>query len=469
MPAGGWAAAKRTKPNIVVIFADDLGYGEIGSQREDAIPTPNIDRLAREGIRCPQGYVTASYCGPSRAGMLTGRYQTRFGHELNPTGRHNLDPNAGLQDSEITLAERLKSVGYATGLMGKWHLGGSEEAHPRRRGFDDFYGFLHEGHYYVPPPYRNVTSFLRRRQLPTGMEGRWREGETIWSSHLPHDEPPYDDHNPVMRDTTPIVEQRYLTQAISDEAVEFIGRHRDEPFFLYVAYSAVHSPMQGRREVMKRFSLIEDVHRRVFAAMLADLDKGVGEIMHKLHKEGLDERTLIFFISDNGGPTAELTSSNEPFRGGKGTLYEGGIRVPYIVSWVGTLPAGKTYDEPVLATDVFATACSVAGTFMPIDRTMDSVNLIPFLLGKREGSPHPVLYWRMGKKTALREGDWKIVRHPVKGQAEPPFQLFHLSEDQGETNDLAKRRPHQLRALTELWQNLDREMVEPIWKPANRR
>lgn len=460
-------SAKQGKPNILLIFVDDLGYGELGCQGNRDIPTPHIDSLAAGGVRCTSGYVTASYCSPSRAGLLTGRYQTRFGYELNPVGRHNLDPLAGLPLFQRTLANQLKDADYVTGLVGKWHLGGVEKFHPLNRGFDEFFGFLHEGHYYTPPPYDGVTSFLRRKELPAGRVGRWMEGNTIWSSHMGYDEPPYDADNPILRGTKPTVEAAYLTDAFTREALTFLERHRSEPFFLFLSYSAVHSPMQGARRYMERFSHIQNIHRRVFAAMLSSLDDGVGAVLEKLRALGLEERTLVFFIGDNGGPTRELTSSNRPLRGGKGNLYEGGIRVPFIVQWKGTLPEGEVYPHPVLSTDVFATACATSDTALPEDRVMDGVNLLPFLTGQDDALPHPSLFWRMNQKAALRKGDWKIVRHRRKNE-ETNWELFDLSKDVGETEDLASERPVKLRELEDAWQALNAEMIEPVWKPRRR-
>jgi arylsulfatase A-like enzyme len=461
----GGAEPPRDRPNILLIFVDDLGYGELGCQGNAEIPTPHIDSLASSGVRCTSGYVTASYCSPSRAGLLTGRYQTRFGHELNPVGKHNLDPRAGLPLSEVTIADRLREAGYATGLVGKWHLGGTDEYHPQSRGFHEFFGFLHEGHFFVPPPYRGVTSFLRIKSLPPGFGARKIEGDVIWSTHLPSDEPPYDADNPILRGSEPLEEPAYLTDALTREAVSFIDRHKSQPFFLYLAYNAVHSPMQGAKKYMDRFAHIEDIHRRVFAAMLANLDDSIGTVLAKLRAEGLDERTLIFFISDNGGPTAELTSSNRPLRGGKGDLYEGGIRVPFIVRWKGKLPSGRVYSQPVITTDVFATACAAAGVTLPNDRTMDGVNLLPHLSGENRQTPHEVMYWRMDQKAALRSGNWKIVRQPPRGAAQVNWQLYNLANDISETSDLAEREHEKLASLVSRWQQINGEMVEPVWRP----
>lgn len=450
-------------PNVLLFLVDDLGYGELGCQGNPLIPTPHIDSIANNGVRCTSGYVTASYCSPSRAGLLTGRYQTRFGYELNPVGKHNLHPKAGLPLAERTIADQLKSAGYVTGLVGKWHLGASEHFHPLNRGFDEFYGFLHEGHFFVPPPYEGVTSFLRRKVLPAGTGPRWRKGDIIYTSHMGHDEPPYDEHNPILRGRKPIVEPEYLTDALTREAVAFIDRHKKKPFFLYLSYNAVHSPLQGADKYMQRFEHIEDIHRRVFAAMLSNLDDSVGAVLEKLRTEGLEDNTLIFFISDNGGPTRELTSSNSPLRGGKGNLYEGGVRVPLIVQWKKKLPAGTEYHLPVMSTDVFATASAVAGIELPKKRRMDSVNLLPYLSGRDPKRPHNVLFWRMQSKSALRLGDWKIVRNPPRGKYAWPFELYNLADDASESRDLAGKELDKLQELANAWANLNKQMVAPVW------
>ena len=469
LAAGSPAAERRVaKPNVLLIFVDDLGYGELGCQGNPEISTPHIDSLAQSGVRCTDGYVTASYCSPSRAGILTGRYQTRFGHELNPTGKYNLDALAGLPLSEITLAEQLRKAGYATGLVGKWHLGGAEKSHPQRQGFDEFFGFLHEGHFYVPPPYRNVTSFLRKRDLPPECGGRLRQGNIIWHTLLRWDEPPYDQDNPILRGTQPVEENAYFTDAITREAVDFIERYQQEPFFLYLAYNAVHSPMQGADKYMQRFGHIDDVHRRVFAAMLANMDDSIGAVLEKLRRCNLEEKTLIFFISDNGGATAELTSRNDPLRGGKGSMYEGGIRIPFIVQWKGSLPAGKVYRHPVSSVDVFATASAAAGAFLPDDRTIDGVNLIDYLSGRNPRPPHECLFWRMGRRGALRAGGWKIVLNSVGGPGKAKVELYNLADDLAESSDLAEKHPQKLAELQETWEQLSAQMVDPVWRPQRR-
>ncbi len=455
MPA---PAAER--PNLVILLADDLGYGELGCQGNPEIPTPHIDSIARNGVRFTEGYVTAPNCSPSRAGLLTGRIQTRFGHEFNPIGARNEDPDAGLPLEQKTLANVLHDAGYATAAIGKWHLGGTAAYHPLRRGFDEFFGFLHEGHFFVPPPYRGVTTMLRRKALPDGNGGRWAspDGRLVLSAHMGHDEPPYDADNPILRGGQPVVENAYLTDALAREAVDFIGRCAGRPFLLYAAFNAVHSPLQGDDARMARFEGIEDAHRRIFAAMLASLDDGVGAILGALRESGLEEKTMIFFLSDNGGPTRELTSSNRPLRGEKGDMYEGGLRVPFLVQWKGTIPAGQTFRRPVWSLDILPTAAAAAGIDAP--SAGDGVDLLPHLTGARDGCPHERLYWRQGNRAALRDGDWKLVRMPRKGQ-KAQWELYDLANDPSETRDLAAEQPDRLAAVRAQWERLDAEMVAP--------
>lgn len=462
-PRSGFAADKPRKPNIVVILADDLGYGELGCQGNREIPTPHIDSIAAEGVRCTAGYVTAPNCSPSRAGLLTGRYGTRFGHEFNPIGAKNEDPAFGLPTSETTLADVLRDAGYVTGAIGKWHLGGTARYHPLRRGFDSFFGFLHEGHYYVPRPWAEVTTMLRRRTLPGGGLGRRAFGDVVYSTHLGHDEPEYDANNPLLRDGQPEAEAAYLTDAFTREALAFVDRQRDKPFFLYLAYNAVHSPLQGTNAYVKKFAQIDDVHRRVFAAMLSNLDDGVGAILNKLRSADLENDTLVFFLSDNGGPTRELTSSNKPLRGEKGSVYEGGIRVPFLVRWPGRLPAGARYEMPISAIDIFATCSAVAGATTNQNRKLDGVNLLPYLSGESAERPHETLYWRQGRNTAVRLGDWKLLRHG-RGTADGDWELYDLAHDLSEVKNLAAAEPQRREALLRVWQRLDGEMVAPAFR-----
>ena len=457
--------SQNKQPNIILIIADDLGYGETECQGNPQIPTPHIDSLAEQGVRFTDGYVTGPFCSASRAAIMTGRYQTRFGYEKNPIGHKNEDPRIGVPSGEWTIAEQLQRSGYTTSLVGKWHLGGAAEYHPMRQGFDEFFGFLHEGHYFVPEPYQGVTTMLRRKVLPGLVKGRWvsKDGKTIYTDHMKHDEPDYNANNPIVRSSQPVEVKKYLTDAFTDEAIDFIKRNSDRPFFLTLAFNAVHSPLQGLDKHMLKFSHIEDVHRRIFAAMLANLDDNIGRLNKYLKDNKLEENTLIFFISDNGGPTRELTSSNAPLKGEKGQLYEGGIRVPFIVKWTGNLPAGEVYESPVIATDIFATSAAVSGVKVQNNSTRDGVDLIPYLKGQKSGTPHKSLYWRSLEHGALRMGDWKIHRKRLKPGMSSDWALYNLKEDIGETKNLAGENPDKLKELINEWNKYNSQMVEPLW------
>jgi arylsulfatase B len=402
------------RPNILLIIVDDLGYGELGCQGNPQIPTPNIDAIAKNGIRFTSGYVSAPNCSPSRAGLLTGKYQTRFGYENNPIGAKNDEPGYGLPTDQKTMAEILHNTGYTTAMIGKWHLGGTAKYHPMRRGFDEFLGFLHEGHSYAYPTWKGVTSMLRRLSLPDGSKGRWTNGNTIYYTSMGYNEPPYDANNPILRGSQPVEESSYLTEAFANEAISFIDRKKDQPFFLEVAFNSVHSPMQAKNEDLAGLSGIEDIQRKIFAGMLINMDRGIGRIIQKLRDSGLEDNTIIIFISDNGGPTRELTSSNLPLRGEKGNLYEGGIRIPFMIQWKGHIPSGKIYENPVISLDILPTVAFAAGAEFPQD--IDGVNLLPYIKGEKTGQPHQSLYWRQNGLTAFREGNWKIFSNKFNGQ-----------------------------------------------------
>ncbi len=350
------------RPNVVVIVADDMGYGDVGVHGCRDIPTPHIDSIAKAGVRCTAGYVSAPQCSPTRAGLLTGRYQQRFGHESN-----GAIPGSALPLTETTLAARLKAAGYATGLVGKWHLGDDADHHPLERGFGEFFGFLGGANPYLPQGRSGVVPRILR-----GREDAREEG--------------------------------YLTDAFAREAVSFVDRHKDGPFFLYLAFNAPHGPLQASVTYLKRFESIKDEKRRTYAAMVSALDDAVGAVMAKLHAAGLDERTLVVFLSDNGGPTDVNGSSNAPLRGVKGETREGGIRVPFLLRWPGRLPAGAIYDRPVIQLDLHPTALAAAGAPVPADATPDGVDLLPYLTGSKSGDPHELLYWRFSRCPGRRPG-----------------------------------------------------------------
>jgi arylsulfatase A-like enzyme len=425
----GAASDSPRRPNVIVIVADDLGYADVGFQGSKEIPTPHLDALARSGVRCTSGYVSGPYCSPTRAALLTGRYQTRFGHEFNP---HKGDLKIlGLPLSETTMAQRLKALGYVTGLVGKWHLGVVEHFHPLNRGFDDFFGFPMGAHDYFPKGKKASTSNVG------GI-------------------------NNLYRGRTPVEVDGYLTDAFAKESVAFIERHKKEPFFLYLAFNAVHTPLQVPDDYEKRFADIKDPRRRKYCAMTAALDDAVGQVLAKLRAENLEEETLIFFFSDNGGPTNKYAingSLNDPLRGSKGDTWEGGVRVPFVIAWKGKLPAGKTYAEPIMQIDVLPTSLAAAGGTVQSEWKLDGVNLLPYLTGAKTGPPHEYLYWRFGEFWALRHGPYKVVRTWDNDRP----QLFNLDTDIGETTDLSQRDPQRLRELTTAWERWNAANVEPLW------
>ncbi|MDO8682785.1 MAG: sulfatase [Armatimonadota bacterium] len=405
-------------PNVVLIFADDLGYGELSCQGSKDIPTPHIDSIAKNGVRFTNGYVTCPLCSPSRAGLMTGRYQERFGHETNPGGSEQVRYRHGLPITEKNLAERLKAAGYATGLVGKWHLGFTGNLVPWKRGFDEFFGFLGGVHHYIYDP---------------------------------------DKTSGIMRGSKFIQEKEYLTDAFGREAVSFIDRHKSEPIFLYLAYNAVHNIQEATEKYLKRFESIKDEKRRVFAGMLSGMDDAVGATLRALHDNKLEDNTIVFFISDNGGPTHVTTSNNGPLRGVKAQLHEGGIRVPYMMQWKDHIPEGKAYEKPVVSMDVVPTVLAAAG-LKANDTQLDGVNLIPYLKGKSSKPPHDTLYWRFDGNLAIRDGDLKLVNTLKYGE-----ELFDLSKDIGEQNNLAAQNPEKLAELRQKLSKWDKDLPRTMW------
>ncbi len=424
----GWAAAA-AKPNILLIVSDDQGYADTGFQGAKDLATPHLDRLAAGGVRFTNGYVTHPYCSPTRAALLTGRYQQRFGHERNPF-YDPADRREGLPLTETLLPARLQPAGYVSGWVGKWHLGAAPEFAPGRRGFAETYGFIGGGH-------------------------RFRE----WTVN-----PAVEYTVPIERNGVAVEIPDHLTTAFGREAAAFVRRHRSEPWFLYLAFNAPHNPAEPTPERLARFAAIQDPVRQKYAAQISLMDDAIGETISALRETGQAERTLVFFFSDNGGPVGINGSSNAPLRGAKGSVYEGGVRVPFVVSWPERLPAGRADERPVSSLDVFATALGVAGVAMPADRRHDGVNLIPYLTGENKGAPHERLFWRNGALLAVREGDWKLVRG-----AGTTDELYNLKSDVAETKNLATAQPAiaaRLAAALEAW---SKELVEPAFPGASGR
>jgi arylsulfatase A-like enzyme len=422
---GGAANAADPKPNILLIVSDDQGYADVGFQGCKDIPTPHLDRLASEGMHCTRGYASHPFCSPTRAGLMTGRYQHRFGHENNPFYDPK-DTREGLPLSEKLLPEFLREAGYVTGWIGKWHLGAAPAFSPLKRGFTETFGFIGGGHRYQ----------------------NWKVNPAV------------EYQVPIKRNGTPVEVTEHLTVAFGAEASAFIRRHPAEPWFLYLAFNAPHTPHEPTAERLERFASIPDMKRRQYAAQVSLMDDAIGQALNALRETAQDKRTLVFFFSDNGGPVGGNGngSNNTPLRGGKGSLYEGGVRVPFVVSWPGRLPAGRKYDQPVSSLDVFATALASAGAPMPTGRKYDSVNLLPFLSGEKSDPPHDQLFWRSGQQRAVVRGSEKLVR---AGQQAP--ELFDLATDTGETQNLVGDKPavaERLAAALDAW---DKELVPPAF------
>ena len=385
-------------PNVIVILADDLGYADVGFQGLTDFATPNIDRLAASGIRFTNGYVSHPFCSPSRAGLLTGRYQHRFGHIHNPKFR----AGEGLPLSETLLPEMLAPAGYVSGIVGKWHLGDAPQFRPRERGFDEFFGIVGGGHDYFKSNGARAGEYL----IPLSANGE----------HVPVD--------------------GYLTEQLTDAALDFVRRHSGSPFFLYLAYNAPHGPLQAPPELLERVKSIEDPRRRTYGAMVTAVDDGVGEVLALVAELGLTQSTLVFFLSDNGGPTPANASDNSPLRAIKGSVYEGGVRVPFVVAWPETLAAGAQYDPPVSSLDIFPTALAAAGVELPSN--LDGVDLTPYLAGTARDVLHRKLYWYNDDRAqyAVRTADRKLVRKS-DGKAE----LYAIVDDISERNDIGAEDP----------------------------
>jgi arylsulfatase A-like enzyme len=419
------ARTAAAKPNILIIVGDDMGYADIGIHGCKDIPTPHIDSIAKNGVRCTNGYVSGPYCSPTRAGLMSGRYQNRFGHEFNPGPTPSDD--IGLPLTEKTLADRLKEAGYVTGMVGKWHLGDAEKFHPLSRGFQEYYGFL-----------GGARSFFPIETTPNAGQKMYRNREV-----MPENEP-------------------YTTDAFAREATAFIDRHSKEPWFLYLTFNAVHTPMHATDKYLARFKDVADANRRTYCAMMSAMDNAIGAVLKKLDEQRLTENTLVFFVSDNGGPPVN-SSSNGNLRGHKAQTWEGGIRVPYLVQWKGTLPAGKTYDQPVIQLDFAPTALAAAEVEVK-DAKFDGVNLLPYLQNKVSAPPHETLYWRFGDQMAIRHGNYKLV----KGRGVDQPQLFDLAADMSEKNDLSASKPDVSKDLQTRYDAWNKTLPEPRWGQPNR-
>ena len=411
-------SACAASPNIIIFFADDLGYGDVGYQGGD-LPTPHIDSIAHNGVQFTDGYVTCPVCAPSRAGLLTGRYQQRFGFADNP-GPYQRKGAAyvGIPPSQPILSDRLRSLGYTTGLFGKTHGGIAEEQMAFTR-WDEFFGFNNGASNYI--------SELNRRHNPIFYN------RSILNQSQNIQKIPRSDllENGVIHSS----ETEYLTDSIADAAVEFIDRHKEGPFLCYLPFNAIHGPFQAPRRLVDTFSDEPDESRRLVKAMLHSLDQNVGKVIQCVQNNDLESQTLIIFLSDNGGHDY---SPNTPLRGKKGTMWEGGIRIPFCMQWQGIIPAESTYHFPVSSLDILPTAIAAAGGTIAPEWKLDGVNLLPYVCQKNmsEERPHDELYWSLGPRLAIRDLDYKLATDDGK-----IYRLFDLATDRSEERNLMESKP----------------------------
>jgi arylsulfatase A-like enzyme len=462
-------------PNIIILLADDLGKYEVSAYGAEHISTPNIDRIGQEGVIFQEGYVTAPTCAPSRSGIMTGRVQNRYGFETQVmefyptnmieylsgkwfvnTGSFVMEAKPefpsewqvhkqGVPPTEITLAERLKAMGYHTGIVGKWHLGISHNHLPLNRGFEYQFGFYGASSLYTPE--KNWSHVINHEHHTFSDQYQWNTGRYGEAA--------------IMDMGKEIYEEEYLTYAFRDKAMQYIEDNKDEPFFLYCAFSAPHVPFQAPVDYYCMYDDVEDENKRVYYAMISALDDAIGEIHQKIKDLGLEENTIIYLLSDNGGASYTGATDNGPLKGGKLTQFEGGINVPFMMKWTGTIPAGIRYDYPVSSTDIFVTSVLNAGGTLPKDREYDGVNLVPFVLGEDKERPHEVLYWRADQIWAIRDGDYKLILSTRDGWAE----LYDLKNDKSERFNLKDQMPELYQKLYEAhkqWQD-DNLPDKPMW------
>ncbi len=423
-----------TKPNLIVVMADDLGYKDVGFNGCEDIPTPNIDRIAENGIKFTSAYTAYAVCSPSRAGFITGRYGQRFGYERNPLYRPG-DAGMGLTQDEITIAESLAEVGYSCGVIGKWHLGANPVHHPLNRGFDEFFGHLGGGHQYFPEELIYEDSYAVNEES---------KSYRTW----------------IMKNRDHVKTEKYLTDEFSDEALNFVEKYKGKPFFLFLSYNAPHTPMQATEKYLSRFENINDPKRKTYAAMVSAVDDGVGRLLNKLEELNLEDSTLIFFLSDNGGPEQHNGSDNGVLREGKGSVYEGGFRVPFAMQWKNRIKPG-IYEKPVSSMDIFATISSLSGSPVNPEKPLDGVNLIPYLTGESGDAPHKAIYLRQydAKRFAVRKGDYKLVTLENAAIKE----LYNLNEDISETNNIAQNHKNILVEIDSLRLAWNEELIRPTF------
>ncbi|NJB35209.1 sulfatase [Croceivirga sp. JEA036] len=428
--AFGYGQAKE-QPNIIFILADDAGYADFGFQGSTEFKTPNLDKLAKSGIRFTQAYTSAAVCGPSRAGLLTGMYQQRFGYEENNVPGYMsasgiMGDEMGLPLDQTTIAEKLKEQGYKTALFGKWHMGNADKFHPTKRGFDVFYGFRGGSRSYMPYDENNPTD---------RNENRLEEG---FGNFLEH--------------------EGYLTDVLASKANSFIQKNKENPFFIYLSFNAVHTPMQATAADLAKFPNLEG-KRKTLAAMTLAMDRAIGQLLKEVKANGLMKNTLIVFSNDNGGPSDSNNANNSPLSGTKANHLEGGIRVPFIMMHEGTLPKNRTYDYPISFLDLFPTFLKAANDKVNLPSYLDGVDLMPYVLGQKQDRPHQTLYWKKENRAAIRDGDLKLIRFPDR-----PAELYNIANDIAEVNDLATKHPEKVRELYKKLFAWELTLERPLWQ-----
>ena len=428
-----YASAQDFRTNVLLIVTDDAGYADFGCYGGKEIPTPHIDSLARDGVKFTQAYVSASVCCPSRAGLLTGRYQQRFGHEFNGPSRPQpgyTKDDMGLALEEVTLGEAFQKEGYRTFAVGKWHMGLEPQFHPRKQGFDEFYGFLGGSRSYFSVEKKSVNP--------------------AWVMHL-------------NEFTVPESSITYLTDDLTEATTEFINETFPYPWMVYLSFNAVHGPLQAKETDLQQFGGIESQSRRTYAAMTKALDDAVGRILAELKEQGVEQNTLVVLVNDNGG-AINNASDNGPLRGRKGSKWEGGIRVPLLMRWPGHLPAGTTYEQPVSALDLLPTAlAAIEARPSTYPKNLDGVNLLPFICKEKEEAPHEYLYWRRGVAAAVRKGPWKLIR--IDGQ---PVALVNLDADPRERTNRLEDHPEIAAQLMKALNAWEKELSPPKWVEGDR-
>ncbi|MBI1288046.1 MAG: sulfatase-like hydrolase/transferase [Flavobacteriales bacterium] len=461
------------KPNIVIIIADDLGKTDISLYGHPPIQTPNIDSIGLKGMTFTEGYITSPICAPSRAGMLTGRYQQRFGFEYQPHDRYPKNRiemfvyknfiatgdwlvadqiefprfqdmmKNGMPPSEIMLSEILQKAGYRTGIAGKWHLGAGEHAIPINRGFDYQYGFYEAYSLYMADTSDpNIVNQHHKDFSDPFIWGKGRTGNCA-----------------IRRNDDVIDEKFYLTDRIAEEANGFVDKHKDEPFFLYVPFLAPHTPFQATKPYYDKLEHITDRNKRVYNAMIWQLDDAVGSIIGHLEELGLMENTIVFFLSDNGGATYTGATDNAPLKGGKFTNFEGGLNVPFMIRWDGHVAQGTNYGNPVISMDIFSTALELVGIDYDANRVTDGTSLLPVLVDSSTEKLHDKLCWRSGYNRAIRMGDWKLITDGMSGN----HALYNVTEDKEERTNLYDSHPEIVKQLMEEHAKWESEMMDPKW------